>query len=81
MRDLTSPLLPGRVVSGLVGISLTTLRRWDAAPGAMSRARRRASRLYSWREVERLQRAASLTKTHRLSLAQVRDFLRSREGR
>jgi DNA-binding transcriptional MerR regulator len=80
MHDLTSPLLPRRVVSGLTGLSPAMLRRWDAL-GLLSRAGRRRPRLYSWREVERLQRAASLVKTRRVPLAQVRRLLTdSRSG-
>lgn len=54
MGHYTAPLLPPRVVAGLIGLSPASLRRWDAAllPGAAKRPRR-----YSWAEVETLQRA------------------------
>jgi DNA-binding transcriptional MerR regulator len=75
MRDLTSPLLSQRTVAGLVGVSQATIRRWEEAGILSGPGRRSASRLYSWREVERLQRAAYFVKARRISVAQVKRLL------
>jgi predicted site-specific integrase-resolvase len=75
MRDLTSPLLSQRTVAGLAGVSQATIRRWERAGILAGSRRRSASRLYSWREVERLQRAAYFVKTERIPVAQVKRFL------
>ncbi len=75
MRDLESPLLPRHIVSGLVGLSPQTLRRWEAFGIPARAGRRPGSRLYSWREVDQLQRAAYFIKTRRRSLAEVRRLL------
>lgn len=81
MHDLECPFLTSRVVSGLTGLSPKTLRRWekegipapDRGRGTGKRVRR--PRLYSWREVEQLQRATHLLKTERLSLGEVKRLL------
>ncbi len=54
MGHFTAPLLQPRVVAELIGLSPASLRRWDEA--LLPRADRRP-RLYSWAEVEILQRA------------------------
>jgi len=76
MRDLESPVLPRAIVSRLTGLSLGTLARWRAL-GIVPR-RGRAGALYSWDDVERLQRAAHLVKTRRLSLADAKRLLARR---
>lgn len=76
MRDLASPLLPRHVVSGLVGLSPQTLRRWEAFGIPARAGRRPGPRLYSWREVDQLQQAAYLIKTRRRSLAEVKRHLK-----
>jgi DNA-binding transcriptional MerR regulator len=75
MRDLTSPLLSQQTVAGLVGVSQATIRRWEEAGILSGTGRRSASSLYSWREVERLQRAAYFVKVRRISVAQVKRLL------
>lgn len=87
MRDLASSLLSPNVVSGLTGLTPDTLRRWEAygiplgsgaAPRgttAMQMRRRPTPRLYSWRDVEQLQRASYLVKYRRVSLAGVARLL------
>jgi DNA-binding transcriptional MerR regulator len=80
-QDLEFPFLTPRVVLGLTGLSASTLRRWEAAGvvAARPRAKQRRSgapRLYSWREVERLQQAAHLVKARRLSLTEVKRLLK-----
>ncbi len=75
MHDLTSPLLSQRTVAELAGVSRATIRRWEKA-GILSRpSRRSASRLYSWREVEQIQRAAYFIKAERIPVAQVKRLL------
>ena len=81
MQDLAFPFLTTQIVSGLTGLSPRTLRRWQTQ-GLLAESRRRSARkpngggLYSWRDVERLQRATHLLKTRRLSLAEVKRFLK-----
>ena len=82
MHDLKYPLLTPRIVSGLTGLSPRLLRRWQAL-GIPANARKKPagkkrgnSRLYSWQEVEQLQRATHLLKTRRLSLAEVKRLLK-----
>lgn len=75
MHDLISPLLSRDVVSGLVGLSAATLRRWDVRGIVSLAPSRRLPRRYSWREVEQLQHAVYLAQTKHLSLVEVRDLL------
>lgn len=75
MRDLESPVLPPAIVSRLTGVSLAALARWRALGIAPRRGRRGARALYSWDDVERLQRAAHLVRTRRLPLADVKRLL------
>ncbi|HLJ59171.1 MAG TPA: MerR family transcriptional regulator [bacterium] len=78
MRDLESPVLPRAIVSRLTGLSFGTLARWRASGIAPRRGRRGARALYSWDDVERLQRAAHLVRTRRLPLADVKRLLARR---
>ncbi|HYM70669.1 MAG TPA: MerR family transcriptional regulator [bacterium] len=75
MRDLESPVLPRTIVSRLTGLSLGTLTRWRALGIVPRRGRRGARALYSWDDVERLQRAAYLVRTRRLPLTDVKRLL------
>jgi DNA-binding transcriptional MerR regulator len=81
MQDLELPFLTLRVVSGLTGLSASTLRRWEqkrilAGPqGGRGRKLSRARALYSWREVEQLQQARYLLQTRRLPMGEVRRLL------
>ena len=75
MQDLEYPFLPSRVVLSLTGLSAGTLRRLAAA-GVLAPRRSRRPRLYSWREVERLQQAAHLVKAGRFSMSEVKRLLR-----
>lgn len=82
MHDLKYPLLAQQIVSGLTGLSPRLLRRWEAL-GIPANSRRGRSgkrggdgRLYSWDEVEQLQRATHLIKTRRLSLAEASRLLK-----
>jgi len=82
VHDLKCPLLAPQIVSGLTGLSPRLLRRWEAL-GIPANSRRRRSgkrggdgRLYSWDEVEQLQRATHLIRTRRLSLAEARRLLK-----
>jgi DNA-binding transcriptional MerR regulator len=80
MQDLEFPFLTSRVVLGLTGLSSKALRRWeeDGIPALRGRGGRqpvRRPRLYSWREVEQLQRATHLLKDRRLSMAEVKRVL------
>src|SRR5437879_1796741 len=81
MQDLAFPFLTPQIVSGLTGLSPRTLRRWRAR-GILTASRRwdagrpNGGGLYSWRDVERLQRATHLLKTGRLSVAEVKRFLK-----
>jgi DNA-binding transcriptional MerR regulator len=67
------------VVSNLVGISSATIRHWEArgliAPLRDGRSRRR---LYSWRDVERLQEIRYLVTRRRIRLRDVRLHLTPR---
>ena len=81
MHDLKCPLLAPRIVSGLTGLSPRLLRRWEALGIPADSRKRRAGKkgggpLYSWDEVEQLQRANHLVKTRRLSLAEARRLLK-----
>ena len=81
MQDLELRFLTPRVVSGLTGLSANTLRQWERKRilGGPLRSRARTSsrtpRLYSWREVEQLQRATHLLKARRLPMGEVRRLL------
>ena len=85
MYDLELPFLSPRIVAGLTGLSLSTLRRWQTQ-GIPNGARRRGpngagrrnggSPLYSWSDVEQLQRATHLLKAGSLSLAEVKRLLK-----
>ncbi|TMI84605.1 MAG: MerR family transcriptional regulator, partial [Bacillati bacterium ANGP1] len=75
VQDLAYPFLPSRVVLSLTGLSARTLRRLEVA-GVLAPRRSRGPRLYSWREVERLQQAAHLVKAGRLSVDEVKRLLR-----
>jgi len=91
MRDLEFPLLTSRIVSGLTGLSPQALRRWEAR-GIPSESRRRrvgrlsvrlargGPRLYSWQDVEQLQRATYLVETGRVPAAEVRRLLERTAG-
>lgn len=71
MRDLVSPLLTARVVSGLTGLSPQAIRRWEGFGVPVSSAagaRRPATRLYSWRDVEQLQHATYLVESRGVSM-------------
>jgi DNA-binding transcriptional MerR regulator len=82
VHDLKCPLLAPRIVSGLTGLSPRLLRRWEAlgipANSRRTRAGKRGGdgRLYSWDDVEQLQRATHLIKTRRLSLAEAKRLLK-----
>ena len=82
MHDLKCPLLAPLIVSGLTGLSPRLLRRWQALGIPADSRKRRAGKkggggpLYSWDEVEQLQRANHLVKTRRLSLAEARRLLK-----
>jgi hypothetical protein len=80
MRDLESHLLTAKVVSTLTGLSARTLRLWDAygplpKGKAGLRGRTGTRRLFSWREVEQLQRAAYLVETRHVSFAEAMRLL------
>ncbi|HEX9245445.1 MAG TPA: MerR family transcriptional regulator, partial [bacterium] len=85
MRDLELPFLSPRIVAGLTGLSLSTLRRWQTQ-GIPNGTRRRGPNgagrrngggpLYSWSDVEQLQRAAHFLKTKSLSPAEVKRLLK-----
>jgi DNA-binding transcriptional MerR regulator len=79
MKPLNSPLFTVGVVSSLVGISSSTIRHWEAegliAPLREGRNRRR---LYSWRDVERLQEIRYLVTRRRIRLRDVRLHLTPR---
>ncbi len=79
MKPLNSPLFTVTVVSNLIGISPTTIRHWEASglitPIREGRSRRR---LYSWRDVERLQEIRYLVTRRRIRLRDVRLHLTPR---
>jgi len=79
MKPLNSPLFTVGVVSSLVGTSPSTIRHWEAegliAPLREGRNRRR---LYSWRDVERLQEIRYLVTRRRIRLRDVRLHLTPR---
>lgn len=77
MRQQTQPLFTVSVASNLVGVSSTTLRRWESrgliAPIHEGRARRR---LYAWGDIERAQQIRYLVLHRRIPLRAVRPHLR-----
>lgn len=83
MRDLASPLLSPRVVSGLTGLSPQAIRRWEtygvpASSEVLARSgrrRRSLARLYSWRDVEELQQATYLVEHEGVSMAAAKRLL------
>ncbi len=79
MKPLNSPLFTVSVVSNLVGISAATIRHWEArgliTPLREGPIRRR---LYSWRDVERLQEIRYLVTRRRIRLRDVRLHLTPR---
>lgn len=73
MQDHTQPLFTVSVVSSLVGVSPQTLRNWEArglvAPlreGGLHR------RLYTWQEIQRLQRIRYLATRRRVPLRKMK---------
>jgi len=81
MQDLEFPFLTPQIVLGLTGLTSRALRRLEtqgipASPRGGSRKPARGRRLYSWREIEQLQHASFLLKTKRLSLDEVKRFLK-----
>jgi len=78
MRDLSRPLFPIGVVAGLIGCSPSTLRSWEAK-GLVSpyRDRHTGYRLYSWRDVERLQFIRYLVTKRKFPLREVKAKLRA----
>src|SRR5207245_10565418 len=89
MQDLELPFLSPRIVAGLTGLSLSTLRRWQTQ-GIPNGARRRGpngagrrdggSPLYSWSDVEQLQRETHLLKNRRLSMADVTRLIKNNDA-
>jgi DNA-binding transcriptional MerR regulator len=77
MKPLTQPLFTVSVASSLVGVSPSTLRRWEAlgllAPVREPRSRRR---LYAWSDIERAQQIRYLVLRRRVPLRSVRPHLR-----
>jgi len=77
MKQQTQPLFTVSVASSLVGVSPTTLRRWEArgllAPLRESRSRRR---LYAWGDIERAQQIRYLVGRRRVPLRAVKLHLR-----
>jgi len=73
MQDHSQPLFTVSVVSSLVGVSPQTLRNWEArglvAPLREGRTRRR---LYTWPEIERLQRIRYLSSRRRVPLRKIK---------
>ncbi len=73
MKELTQPFFTVGVVSSLVEISPQTLRNWEArglvTPLREGRARRR---LYTWHDIERLQRIRYLASRHRIPLRKMK---------
>ena len=81
MQDLEFPFLTAQIVSGLTGLTPLALRRLrthgiPADSRGAARKPSRSRRLYSWQEVEQLQQATFLLKTKRLSLGEVKRFLK-----
>ncbi len=76
MKNLTQPLFTVSVVSSLVGVSPQTLRNWEArglvAPLREGPTRRR---LYTWPDIERLQRIHYLASRRRVPLRKVKFHL------
>lgn len=79
MKPLNSPVFTVGVVSTFVGVSPSTIHRWEAkglvTPRREGRTRRR---LYSWRDVERLQEIRYLVTRRRIRLADVKLHLTPR---
>jgi DNA-binding transcriptional MerR regulator len=79
MQDLTFPFLSPQIVAGLTGLTPRTLRRLRThgiPPASRSRtAQPHRGPLYSWQDVEHLQRATYLLKAKRLPLPEVKQFL------
>lgn len=77
MRAPAQPLFTASVASNLVGVSASTLRRWESrgliAPIREGRSRRR---LYSWGDIERAQQIRYLVLHRRVPLRAVRPHLR-----
>lgn len=77
MKHQTQPLFTVSVASSLVGVSATTLRRWEArgliGPVRESRSRRR---LYAWADIERAQQIRYLVLRRRVPLRAVKLHLR-----
>ncbi len=73
MKELTQPLFTVGVVSSLVGVSPQTLRNWETrglvAPLREGPARRR---LYTWQDIERLQRIHYLASRRRIPLRKMK---------
>ncbi len=73
MQDHTQPLFTVSVVSSLVGVSPQTLRNWEArglvAPLREGRTHRR---LYTWQNIERLQRIRYLATRRRVPLRKMK---------
>lgn len=77
MKQLTQPLYTAGVASNLVGVSVATLRRWEAL-GLVTPVREGPSRrrLYAWRDIERLQQIRYLVTRKRVPLKEVKLHLR-----
>lgn len=78
MKQLSQPAFTVTVAASLVGVSPRTLRNWEAhgliAPFRQGRSRRR---LYSWSDVEQLQRIRYLVSRRRVPLRAVKPMLRA----
>ncbi|HKV45439.1 MAG TPA: MerR family transcriptional regulator [bacterium] len=80
MQDLEFRFLTPPIVAGLTGLTPRTLRRLrtHGIPAASRRRdprSRQAGPLYSWQDVEQLQRATYLLKAKRLPLPEIKQFL------
>jgi len=77
MKHQTQPLFTVSVASSLVGVSATTLRRWEAlgliGPVRETRSRRR---LYAWHDIERAQQIRYLVLRRKVPLRAVKPHLR-----
>lgn len=79
MKPLNSPVFTVGVVGTLVGVSPSTIRRWEVRGLIAPRREGRTSRrLYSWRDVERLQEIRYLVTRRRIRLRDVRLHLTPR---
>ena len=81
MQDLEFQFLTPQIVSGLTGLTPLALRRLHThgiPAGSRGGVRKhpRGRRLYSWQEVGQLQQATFLLETKRLSLGEVKRFLK-----